>query len=57
MTLRQLFANALAEQEEKRTVETLNKLQRGDVTLAAYDAAGKQEAINGEAGPDYDEPA
>lgn len=41
----------------KRTVETLNKLQRGDVTLAAYDAAGKQEAINGEAGPDYDEPA
>ena len=57
MTLRQLFANALAAQEEKRTAETLNKLQRGDVTLAAYRAAGKQEAINGEAGPDYDEPA
>lgn len=57
MTLRQLFANALAEQEEKRTAETLNKLQRGDVALAAYRAAGKQEAINGEAGPDYDEPA
>lgn len=57
MTLRQLFANALAAQEEKRTAETLNKLQRGDVALAAYRAAGKQEAINGEAGPDYDEPA
>ena len=35
MTLRQLFANALAAQEEKRTAETLNKLQRGDVALAA----------------------
>ena len=57
MTLRQLFANALAAQEEKRTTETLNKLQRGDVTLAAYRTAGKQEAIDGEAGPDYDEPA
>lgn len=38
MTLRQLFANALAAQEEKRTAETLNKLQRGDVALAAYRA-------------------
>lgn len=42
---------------KKRTAETLNKLQRGDVALAAYRAAGKREAINGEAGPDYDEPA
>ena len=33
------------------------KAQAGDYGLAAYNAAGKQEAINGEAGPDYDEPA
>ena len=26
-------------------------------TVAAYDAKGKQAAIDGEAGPDYDEPA
>jgi len=32
------------------------KAQAGGYGLAAYDAAGKQEAINGEAGPDYDEP-
>ncbi len=57
MTLRELFANALAEQEGKRTADTLNKLRKGDVDLAAYDVPGKQEAINGEAGPDYDEPA
>lgn len=57
MTLRELFANALAEQEGKRTADTLNKLRKGDVDLAAYDVPGKQAAINGEAGPDYDEPA
>ena len=57
MTLRELFANALAEQEGKRTADTLNKLRKGDVVLAAYDVPGKQAAINGEAGPDYDEPA
>lgn len=33
------------------------KAQAGDYGLAAYNAQGKQEAINGEAGPDYDEPA
>ena len=33
------------------------KAQAGGYGLAAYDAAGKQEAIDGEAGPDYDEPA
>ena len=33
------------------------KARAGGYGLAAYDAAGKQEAINGEAGPDYDEPA
>ena len=33
------------------------KAQAGGYGLAAYDAQGKQEAINGEAGPDYDEPA
>lgn len=32
-------------------------VEAGGYGLAAYDAAGKQEAINGEAGPDYDEPA
>ena len=57
MTLRELFANALAEQEGKRTADTLNKLRKGDADLAAYDVPGKQAAINGEAGPDYDEPA
>jgi hypothetical protein len=33
------------------------KAQAGGYGLAAYNADGKQEAINGEAGPDYDEPA
>ena len=33
------------------------KAQAGGYGLAAYNAHGKQEAINGEAGPDYDEPA
>ena len=33
------------------------KAQTGGYGLAAYNDAGKQEAINGEAGPDYDEPA
>ena len=33
------------------------KAQAGGYGLAAYNDAGKQEAINGEAGPDYDEPA
>ena len=33
------------------------KARSGGYGLAAYNAAGKQEAINGEAGPDYDEPA
>lgn len=33
------------------------KAQAGGYGLAAYNTAGKQEAINGEAGPDYDEPA
>ena len=33
------------------------KAQAGGYGLAAYNAQGKQEAINGEAGPDYDEPA
>lgn len=33
------------------------KARSGGCGLAAYNAQGKQEAINGEAGPDYDEPA
>lgn len=33
------------------------KVRSGGYGLAAYNAHGKQEAINGEAGPDYDEPA
>lgn len=33
------------------------KARSGGYGLAAYNAAGKQEAIDGEAGPDYDEPA
>lgn len=33
------------------------KARSGGYGLAAYNAHGKQEAINGEAGPDYDEPA
>lgn len=33
------------------------KAQAGGYGLAAYNAQGKQEAIDGEAGPDYDEPA
>ena len=33
------------------------KARSGGYGLAAYNAQGKQEAIDGEAGPDYDEPA
>ena len=36
---------------------TLQKLQENPMLLAAYMSKDKGEAINGEAGPDYDEPA
>lgn len=58
MTLKELFASALRGQEASQQIErTLQKLHDGNIALAAYDAPGKQAAINGEAGPDYDEPA
>lgn len=57
MTLKQLFASALRGQEASQIERTLQKLHDGNIALAAYDAPGKQAAINGEAGPDYDEPA
>lgn len=42
----------------RHAVEAAEKKARsGGYGLAAYNAAGKQEAIDGEAGPDYDEPA
>lgn len=43
---------------QRHAIEDAEKTaQAGGYGLAAYDAQGKQEAINGEAGPDYDEPA
>ena len=57
MTLKELFASALRGQEASQIERTLQKLHDGNIALAAYDAPGKQAAINGEAGPDYDEPA
>lgn len=43
---------------KRHAVEAVErKAQAGGYGLAAYNAAGKQEAIDGEAGPDYDEPA
>lgn len=57
MTLKELFVSALRGQEASQIERTLQKLHDGNIALAAYDAPGKQAAINGEAGPDYDEPA
>ena len=57
MTLKELFASALRGQEASQIERTLQKLHDDNIALAAYDAPGKQAAINGEAGPDYDEPA
>jgi hypothetical protein len=42
---------------QRHAIEETEAKARVGLTLAAYDAPGKQEAINGEAGPDYDEPA
>lgn len=42
---------------QKHAIEAAEAKARAGYGLAAYDAVGKQEAINGEAGPDYDEPA
>lgn len=42
---------------QKHAIEAAEAKARAGYGLAAYDAAGKQEAIDGEAGPDYDEPA
>lgn len=42
---------------QRHAIEETEAKARVGLTLAAYDAPGKQAAINGEAGPDYDEPA
>ena len=42
---------------QRHAIEETEAKARAGLTLAAYDAPGKQEAIDGEAGPDYDEPA
>ena len=42
---------------QKHAIEAAEAKARAGYGLAAYDAVGKQEAIDGEAGPDYDEPA
>lgn len=42
---------------QRHAIEETEAKARVGLALAAYDAPGKQEAINGEAGPDYDEPA
>ena len=42
---------------KRHAVEAAERKARAGYGLAAYETAGKQEAINGEAGPDYDEPA
>ena len=48
----------IAMDSKRHAVEAAErKAQAGGHGLAAHNAAGKQEAINGEAGPDHDEPA
>lgn len=42
---------------QRHAIEETEAKARAGYGLAAYETAGKQEAINGEAGPDYDEPA
>lgn len=56
-----LLQEAAHEPTDEETVikATLQKLQENPMLLAAYMSKEKEkdEAINGEAGPDYDEPA
>ena len=56
-----LLQEAAHEPTDEETVikATLQKLQENPMLLAAYVSKEKEkdEAINGEAGPDYDEPA
>ena len=42
---------------QRHMIEETEARVRAGYGLAAYDAPGKQTAIDGEAGPDYDEPA
>ena len=42
---------------QQHAIEDAEAMVRDNLVRAAYDVPGKQEAINGEAGPDYDEPA
>ena len=60
MTLRELFENALkggADSQAERIARTLLAVHDDPLSLAAYAAPGKREAIDGEAGSYYDEPA
>lgn len=43
--------------EEKRIARALQRLHDDPMALAAYMSDSKQADIDGEAGPDYDEPA
>ncbi|NMN02819.1 hypothetical protein [Bifidobacterium panos] len=56
-TLQKVISDAKAKEEDERVSTALEKVQRGDMALAAYAIDNKQEYIDGEAGPDYDEPA
>lgn len=52
-----ISAEDIVMNSRRHAIEAAERKARAGLTLAAYDAPGKQEAINGEAGPDYDEPA
>lgn len=56
-TLQKVMSYAKTQEEDEKISTTLEKIQQGDMTLAAYVIDNKQEHIDGEAGPDYDEPA
>ena len=45
------------EVEQEKIAKTLQLLHDDPMVLAAYRNGHKQENIDGEAGPDYDEPA
>lgn len=52
-----VFAPAAGHPEEELVNATLARALANDQTLAAYRSGHKQEYIDGDAGPDWDEPA
>lgn len=58
--LREIIALAkqLEEEDEASKVKAaMRKAEKSDMKLAAYRSEDKQSLVDGEAGPDYDDPA